>query len=159
MQLLKRKAKVSFAGLLYLGMAITCGCTNDKDIKAQIKGLAKTDVNFAGVEYAVEGKTVTLTGKCPSKKAKEEVEQTIKAIKVVKGINNQIEVAPVTLDMGFEMKLAVDSVLAGYPTVTADVSESNVTLKGKVKKKELVPLLTGIKKLNLPNVDNQLSVD
>jgi osmotically-inducible protein OsmY len=158
MQLFGTKKNDVLSGLLSIAMLIG-GCTNDKDIKAQITGLAKNDVNFAGVEYTVDGKVVTLMGNCPSPKAKAAVESTLKSIKVLKGINNQIQISPVTLDTGFAVKLAVDSVLAAYPTVSAAVTNSNVTLKGKVKKAELVPLLTGIKKLNLPNVNNQLVAD
>ena len=158
MRLLGIKAKATLSILLAAAIIII-GCTSDKDIKAQITGMAKTDENFAGVEYTVARKVVTLTGNCPSQKAKAAVETTLKSIKVLKGINNQIQISPVTLDTGFAVKLAIDSVLAAYPTVSADVTNSTITLKGKVKKAEVVPLLTGIKKLNLPNVDNQLITD
>jgi osmotically-inducible protein OsmY len=158
MRLLGTKTKAALSSL-FLAVTILTGCTTDKDIKAQITGMAKTDVNFAGVEYTVAEKVVTLTGNCPSPKAKAAVETTLKSIKLLKGINNQIQISPVTLDTSFAVKLAVDSVLADYPTVSADVTNSNITLKGKVKKAERVPLLTGIKKLNLPNVENQLVAD
>jgi len=125
---------------------IATGCSNDKDIKAQITDMAKSDVNFAGVGFTVDGKVVTLTGNCPSKKEKDAVEKTIKGIKVVNGINNQIVIAPVILDTSFATKLAVDSVLAAYPTVTANVIQSKVILTGKVEKSAIIPLLNSIKK-------------
>jgi hyperosmotically inducible protein len=144
-----------------LGMylLVATGCTTDKDIKAQITGLAKTDVNFADVNYTVENKVVTLTGYCPSKKSKDEVEATMKSIRVVKGINNQIQIAPVVLDNAFPLKQAVDSVLAQYPTVQANVTTTQVTLMGKVKKPEADKLLPAITKLNIGQVINQLTVN
>jgi hyperosmotically inducible protein len=156
MQLLKAKVQSPLLVIIAFIAILAGSCTTDKDIKAQLTGMAKSDVNFAGVAYSVEGKTVTLTGKCPSQKAKDAVEQAVKNIKVVNGIKNQIQISPVILDLGFAMKLAVDSVLATYPTVIADVAPNNVVLKGNIKKAELVPLLTSVKKLNLPNVENQL---
>lgn len=146
----------SFACALLMTIS---GCTNDKDLKAQITGLAKSDVNFAGVEYMVDAKTVTLTGRCPSQKAKDAVEQTIQAINIVNGINNQIQIAPVTLDASFDKKLEVDSILAAYPGITAEAAQNSVILKGSVKKPELAQLLTGIEKLNLQKVQNRLSVN
>jgi outer membrane protein assembly factor BamA len=158
------KALIASASRVSAILAITClmvftGCTTtDKDIKAEITQLAKTDVNFADVKYTVEDKRVTLTGSCPSKKSKETVEKMVKGIRVVKDMVSRLQIAPVTLTNAFPVKQAVDSILAGYPTVIADVSETEVTLSGKITKPEVVPLLTAIRKLNPPNINNKLQV-
>ncbi|WP_133300146.1 BON domain-containing protein [Mucilaginibacter terrenus] len=145
--------------LVLTGLMVSAGCTTtDKDIKAEITQLAKTDVNFADVKYTVEDKRVTLTGSCPSKKSKDEVEKIIKGIRVVKDVVSRLQIAPVTLTNAFPIKQGVDSILAGYPTVIADVSETEVTLSGKITKPEVVPLLTAIRKLNPPTINNKLQV-
>jgi osmotically-inducible protein OsmY len=47
----------------------------DANIKADIATKVRTDLNFAGVSYTVSDGIVSLTGKCPTQKAKEAVEK------------------------------------------------------------------------------------
>lgn len=59
-------------------VAIQFACNQkkrDKEIKADIVTKTKTDINFAGISYTVEGGVVTLTGSCPTAKSRSEAEK------------------------------------------------------------------------------------
>jgi osmotically-inducible protein OsmY len=157
---MKKKISVIKLTLVWMLAAFTTSsCTTDKDIKAQIAGMAKTDLNLATVNYTVQDKVVTLTGTCPSQKAKDDAEKSIKGIRMIKEVKNQIQIMPVILDNTYPVKQAVDSVLAQYPTVTAQVSANEITLSGKATQKEVGPLQAAITKLNGPKLVNRLKVE
>jgi osmotically-inducible protein OsmY len=149
-------------GAIAVMLSTTLGCnqqSKDKEIKADIAVKTKSDLNFVGVNYTVEQGTVTLTGKCPSDKSKAEAEQTIKGINIIKGINNQIIIAPVTITADLPLKQAVDSVLKDYPTIQADVLQNVVTLTGKAKKQDASQLLPALNSLHPASISNQLLVE
>jgi hypothetical protein len=154
--------RIKYAVLLYVGMAaglLACSQAKlDKEIKADLVTKAKTDVNFAGVSYTVDEGVVTLTGACSSAKAKSEAEKTVKSINIVKSVNNQIVIAPVIMNADFPLKQSVDSILATYPSVQANVAQQMVTLTGKTTTQEVDKLLPAIQKLNPSKIDNQLQV-
>lgn len=147
--------------LSVLGLMIAIslsGCTTDRDIKADIATKAKSDVNFANVVYRVDQGKVTLSGNCVSTASKQYVENKIKGIKVVKSISNYILVAPVALKNDPILKQSVDSVLATYPYVQAQITGYDITLIGQADKKQMERLLPAIKKLNPSKLDNQIVV-
>lgn len=138
------------------------GCSQqelDKEIKADIAAKAKSEISLAAVNYTVENSVVTLTGKCSSEKSKSEAEQTIKGINIIKGIVNQIEVAPVVLTTSFPLKQAVDSVLKTYPTVKADVKGDTIVLEGKAQSKDAGKILAGLRPLHPRKIENRLKAD
>lgn len=131
----------------------------DKNIKADLTSKAKGQLNFAAVSFTVEDGIITLTGKCSSKKSKGEVEQTVKSINIVKGIINQIEIAPVTINADFVLKQAADSVLTSYPLAKAEVNGNTILLEGKAEKKDVEKLLAGLNKLHPDKIENQLKIE
>lgn len=149
-------------GFSVVVLSSTSGCSEkrkDQSIKADIVTKAKTDVNFAGVEYTVDKGVVTLTGTCATEKSKAAVEKTIKSINIINGMVDRIQIAPVVLNADFPLKQSVDSVLANYPRVETNVSQQIVTLNGKITHNALSKLLSTIKKLHPAKVENQLVVD
>jgi hypothetical protein len=148
-------------GLLLFVLSVVTACSQqsqDKEIKADIVTKVKTDINFAGVSYTVDRGMVTLTGFCSTDKSKKEAEKTIKAINIIKGINNQIQIAPVVITADMPLKQSVDSVLAAYPTIQADVLANVITLKGKAQRQETDKLMSAINMLNPAKVENQLII-
>lgn len=127
-----------------------CNLNQDKQIKAHINSLANDNLNFAGVKYTVQNGTVTLFGNCPSDKTKRKVLQAVKGINVLKGIQDHITIGPVVLGAEQQIKASVDSVLANYPTVTAEVNENDIELLGTVKQQESEKLLLAISAFGLP---------
>ena len=154
-------AKCCFIQGIFIFMLILSACSKqsqDKEIKADIVTKVKTDVNFAGVSYTVDGGMVTLTGFCATDKSKKEAEKTIKGINIIKGINNQIQIAPVVITADMPLKQSVDSVLAAYPTIQASVLAKVVTLQGKAQKQETDKLIPAINTLHPAKIENQLMV-
>jgi hypothetical protein len=138
---------------------VSCGqAKQDREIKADIATKVKTDVNFAGVNYTVNKGVVTLTGFCATEKSRQIAEKTIKGINIIKGINNLIKIAPVVITADQPLKQSVDSILAAYPTIQADVLEQVVTLKGDSKKQEAEKLIPALNKLNPIKIQNQMTV-
>lgn len=147
---------------LWLLIVVCTSCSqknSDKNIKADLSAKAKTDLSFAAVDFTVDDGVVTLTGKCASEKAKGEAEQTVKNINIVKGIINQIEVAPVTVKADFVLKQAVDSILASYPLAKAAVNGNTIVLEGKAEKKDMDKLLSGLNNLHPDKIENQLKAE
>jgi hypothetical protein len=119
---------ISYA--LIFTVALSSCQTPDKDIRADIAGKAKEDLNFAGLQYTVHNGLVNISGRCPSAHALAKVKQTISNIHVIKEVNYNVTIEPVILDESIPIKNKVDSILADYPKVVAEVSYSYITLKG-----------------------------
>lgn len=69
----------------------------DKDIEKMIASQAKQTLSFAGVTFTVSNGTVTLQGACPTEEQRTEVEKKVRQTAGVKGVVNEITIAPVTL--------------------------------------------------------------
>lgn len=132
---------------------------HDKQIKADITSKAKSDINFAGVSFTIKDGSVTLTGSCPTVKARAGIDQSLSTIHILKSVDNRIKIAPVTMGASFAIKQAVDSVLATYPLVNAEVTDSAVVLIGSVKKQESAKLLADIKKVASGTLVNHMAVN
>ncbi len=147
---------------LFMLIAICTSCSQanqDKHIKADLTAKAKNDLNFAGVNYTVNNGMVILTGNCSSAKSKAEVEQTVKGINIIKGIDNRIVIASVVINADFPLKQAVDSVLKTYPQVQATVNKNIILLEGKAEKKDIGKLLLGLNKLHPDKIENRLKAE
>jgi hypothetical protein len=143
----------------FLLMIIAVGCTtSDSEIKGDVATKAQTDINFAGVKYTVQNSIVLLTGNCPSVESRDAVVKKVKNIKVIKGLINQITIGPVILNYNPVLKQSVDSVLKTYPTVQADVTQTDVVLKGTAKKGDIGKLMPVISKLDPGRVQNKIKV-
>jgi hypothetical protein len=151
-----RLSYISQSILFFLIIAAT-GCkTSDNEIKGDVATKAKADINFAGVKYTVKNGVVLLTGNCPSIESKKTVVKQIKNIKVVKGVVDRINIAPVVLDNNLVLKSSVDSVLQTYPSVQADVTQTGVILNGTAPKKDVDKLMSAITKLDPGRVQNNI---
>ncbi len=132
-------------------MAMAMGCnqgSQDRDIRGAIAAKTKTDIHFAGVQYTVKDGVVTLVGTCPTLKAKEQVLKTLRGIRVIKDVKDELRIAPLVLDSTLVFRQAVDSVLARYPYVLAKVSDSAIALQGEVMSGELAGLAKALKQVN-----------
>jgi osmotically-inducible protein OsmY len=126
------------------------GChTSDEEIRADIATKARKDLSFAGLYYTVQNGKVSFKGSCPSQKAFNQVKQAIRNIHVIKSVNYKVRIAPVTLDSLTQIKLQVDSLLAKYPRVVAEVKPNEVTLKGSVAASKRPKLISDIR-LQIP---------
>lgn len=155
---METKFKQRLLPVIAAGILLATSCTNDQEIKADIAQKAKNDLNFAGVNYTVQNKIVTLTGNCPSVKARQKVWQTVKDINVISGIVNRVQIAPVILNEDLTLKEAADSVLADYPGVTATVKNGRIALAGMVDQEAGKQLKMAIGRLPAAAVETGLII-
>jgi len=149
--------KRTLIALIMLAMA---GCqTSDEEIRADIASKAQQDLNFSGLSYTVKNGVVDFYGNCPSVKALAKIQQTIKNIHVIKEANYRVGIAPVTLDDVTPLKLQVDSILGGYPLVSAKLDSTGAVLKGEVKAAAKPMLFSALRKLPLKSIRDSLKVE
>lgn len=127
------------------------GCkASDHEIRADIAGKAKQDLNFSGLSYSVQNGVVNVTGRCPSDKAFADVQQTLKGIHVIKAIHYKVSILPVVLNEWTPTRLKVDSLLAKYPGVAIQTDPDGLTLKGSLSLKAKSQLISELNKQHLP---------
>jgi len=124
---------------------ISCnGYERDRQIKADLTMKAKEDVNFAGVNFTVRNRNVKIWGYCPTYKSRTAIIQKLGTIHVIKNIDNQLVIRPLTIGQDFDLKQLADSLLATHPESWAVITDQNIILKGNIKEKRLPKLLQAI---------------
>lgn len=142
-----------FCLVWFVPAVISCGQqVTDRHIKADITSKAKEDVNFVGVRFIVEDGKVTLWGNCPTPDSRAAVRRKLRTIHVIKSIDDHLLIRPVLIGSSFAKKLQVDSILANYPVVTAELSGDIVMLAGELKQKELEKLLASFEEANITGI-------
>lgn len=116
----------------------------DRQIKADLTMKAKEDVNFAGVNFTVRNRNVKIWGYCPTYKSRMAIIQKLGTIHVIKNIDNQVVIRPLTIGQDFDLKQLADSLLAIHPESWAVITDRNIILKGNIKEKQLPKLLQAI---------------
>ncbi|QPH40178.1 BON domain-containing protein [Pedobacter endophyticus] len=135
---------------LYLAIAllsITAACSpykRDQQIKADLVLKAKEDASFAGVQFTVYNRNVTLWGICPTEKSRMMVKQKLSTIHLIKKIDDKMMIGPVELNTNYILKQQLDSVLAEYPRATGKIDTNSIELNGVVKQQYLAKLLESV---------------
>lgn len=143
---------------LLLCFTVVLGCTSkDVGIKESIAANAKEQLMFAGINYSVNNGVVTLTGNAPGEELKEKIVKRVQSIGGVKKLIDHISIGPVLLDSDFIVKRKVDSVLADYPQVEAQVKNGVVKLSGTIQKQNEEKLLKDIHHLPVAGIENGLA--
>ncbi|MGI4804471.1 MAG: BON domain-containing protein [Janthinobacterium lividum] len=156
----KLNINLQFIFFVFMLISISCGQQNqDKNIKADLSAKAKNELNFANVNFTVADGVVTLIGNCGSEKSKNAVEQTVKSINIIKGIDDKIVIAPVTINADLPLKQNVDSVLANYPAVEANITAGTIILQGKTKQQDADKILAALNNLHSGKIKNELTVN
>jgi len=131
-------------------LSITTSCSpykRDQQIKADLVLKAKDDASFAGVQFTVYNRNVTLWGVCPTEKSRMMVKQKLSTIHVIKKIDDKMMLGPVELNANYVLKQALDSVLAEYPRATGKIDTSGIVLNGTVKQQYLAKLLKSVSRI------------
>lgn len=130
----------------------------DEIVKADLVTKAKKEKAFSGVRFTVVNGVVTLSGICPTEKAKSKVETTVKGVYAVEKVVNNITVGPVVIGTDEQLRESVDSVLKKYPAVDAIVADSAVVLAGSVPTAKAQALVSAIEQLKPKRVENNLII-
>lgn len=151
-----------FPSITILGFAIlvftSCASRQKKDetVKADLVSKAKKEKAFSGVRFTVVNGTVTLNGVCPTEKAKNKVETTVKGVYAVEDVVNNIAIGPVVIGTDEQLRESVDSVLQKYPAVDAVVADSGVLLQGALQTAKAQTLISAIEQLKPKRLENNL---
>lgn len=149
--------------LSVLVLALSCKSgPSDTELQSEISGKLGS---YPGVTASVKDKTVTLTGTCPDEPCKTSSEATVREIKGVKGIVNNIVIntpPPATaapeITATDSLTTAVNSLLTAYKTVNATVENGVVTLTGEIKRSQLTALMQSVNELKPKRVVNKLVI-
>lgn len=76
----------------------------DKGIKTQLAMKSKTELNYAGLQFTVAEGVLTVGGKSPTEKAKNEVLKEVKGIAGVQQVVDQTQIAPVLIGTDYALK-------------------------------------------------------
>ena len=152
-------APVLFAGVVAMGVTSCKSTPKDEDVKAKVE----TAIANPAVSVAVKEGTVTLTGAVIDDAAKTAAEATAKAVENVKGVTNEITVAPpppapIVVSADAALIEAVNAAIKAFAGVKAEVKDGIVTLTGEVKKADLKILMPTIQALHPKKVENKLTV-
>jgi hyperosmotically inducible protein len=129
----------------------------DVEIKQDLTAKAKKGKEFIGVRFVVNDGIVSLSGECPTENTREKVVTTVKSVYAVKGVLDNIAIAPVTIGTDEQLKESVDSALKTYPAVEAIVKDSIVKLQGNADSKDQQKLLSAIQSLQPKRLESEVA--
>lgn len=152
--------------VLTLVLAITVGMTSCKKVKdADLQSAAQTvlasNPDASGVVVTVKDQVATLTGIVKDDATKVAVETTVKEVKDIKSVVNNLEVVPPAPDfpaIDAALQTAMADAVKDHKTVTFEVKEGVVILNGNIKKKDLPVLMQKVSALNPVKVENNITV-
>jgi hypothetical protein len=133
----------------------SCG-NKDAQLKADISSKAKTEINFAGVDYTVRQGVAELTGVCPTEDARKKVEEKVKKIAGIKEVRNNIVVGSLLLNADLLLKQTVNDKIKSYPDVQALVQDSVIEVSGVVKQGDKDKILKDLSSLHPRAVEDRL---
>ena len=156
----------SFIAMLFVVSTIMfASCKSDQsdaEIKADIDKKVANNVEMSKITESVADGVVTLTGECKDDECRKECADEIKEVKGVKSVVNNIQIATaapaVQVSGDDQLRTGVSNVLKSYSSVTGEVNDGVITLRGEIKRDDLQTLLIALNELKPRKVDNQLSI-
>lgn len=144
---------------------ISCGPNDEKLAENVRSGLTVLDRN---IQASVKDKVVTLSGEVTDEATKNSAETSVKGIKGVKSVVNNIMVKPmeqaappVAVNADDQIRQSVTSSFAGKNIQGVNVSVANgeVTLTGNVKRADLTKVMQAANESKPKKVINQLTIN
>lgn len=163
--------KQKFANyLLFLGTALLFsmtipGCKSkvkDSDVRTSAETSLRSNPDLSGVNVEIKDGVATLSGQVKDNASREAAESTVKGVKGVKSVNNNISVmpapAPVEITADDPLKSGVTDAIKDHPGVTADVNDGVITLTGQINKTDLSRLMQKLNALKPKRIENKLTI-
>jgi hyperosmotically inducible protein len=160
----KRVWNPMFAALLALSLALSSCGNKDKAIEKAYADLARTEGRLTNINATVKDGVVTLNGRCEDEGCRSYAEQSVREIKGVKSVVNNITVenntvqAPVTVAPNAELEAGLRDATKDFPGVQARVENGVVILTGTVQRSRLTTLIQSVQALRPVRVENQLTI-
>lgn len=153
------KKIVSMLAIVALvALSLNSCAPKDADIKKAVETAIAASPDAAGVLASVEKGVLTLNGEVKDETAKAAIETTLKAVKGVKSVVNNLTVtppAPVVSAQDETLIKGLTDALKDNQNVKFDVKEGVVTLTGDVKKSDLMKLMQKVQALKPLKVDSK----
>lgn len=131
------------------------GCKSkpkDADVKSSVETALRANPETNGLMVDVKDGVVTLSGDAKNEEAKTKASELATAVKGVKSVQNNVNVAPppppVEITADDPLTSAVKDATKDYPTVTATVKDGVISVSGELKSdswKKLKMALDGLK--------------
>lgn len=137
---------------------------SDSQIQTTAKEALKAKPELAGITVIVDKGVATLSGEIADESVKNTAETTVKTVKGVKSVDDNItvkapEVAPsTTVVMDSKLMESIKDAVKDFPGVSASVSDGVITLTGTIKKSKLPILMQALNALSPKSITNQLTV-
>jgi hyperosmotically inducible periplasmic protein len=146
--------------LLLLGAACKSG-PSDEELATSVNSSLSSSTGR--INASVNKGVATLTGECPDEACKTNAESSVKAVKGVNEVVNNITVAPpappaVTITPDDSLKTAVQSAISEYKGVQASVSDGVVTLTGETSRKNLQDIMQAVTAMKPKKIENKLQL-
>lgn len=156
---MQMKQKLSRLLLLFATVALISstfpGCKSkpkDADVKSSVETALRANPETNGLMVDVKDGVVTLSGDAKNEEAKTKASELATAVKGVKSVQNNVNVAPppppVEITADDPLTSAVKDATKDYPTVTATVKDGVISVSGELKSdswKKLKMALDGLK--------------
>lgn len=153
--------------ILTLVLAITAGMTsckkvNDADLQSAAQTALASNPDASGVIVTVKDQVATLTGMVKDDMTKANVETTVKGVKDIKSVINNLEIVPPAPDftaIDAALQTAMMDAVKDHKTVTFEVKDGVIILNGEIRKRDLPTLMQKVNALNPPQgVQNNITV-
>ncbi len=159
---MKTKLLSMLALVFLLGVVLTA-CNNVKDSDLEIKAMEvlATNPDAADIDVTVVDKVATLSGSVEEEATKNSLETSVKGVKGIEGVVNNIMIIPPAPDftqIDATLREALIDALKDHETVMAEVKDGVITLTGEVKEKDLQIIMEKINALNPEKVENNLTI-
>lgn len=129
----------------------SCKKVSDADLKAAVETVLATSDANAAVVVDVKDKIATLSGVVETDSAKTLLETAATAVKGIKSVVNLVEVTPPAPDftaIDAAIQTGLTDALKDFKKANATVKDGVITLKGEIKKADLVTLMQTLSSLN-----------
>ena len=157
------KKIMSMLSLVLLLGVFFVACNNVKDSDLQIKAMEvlATNPDAADINVTVVDKVATLSGSVEEEITKNSLETSIKGVKGIENVINNIMIIPPAPDftqIDATLREALTDALKDHETVMAEVKDGVITLTGEVKEKDLQIIMEKMAALNPVKVENNLTI-
>lgn len=140
---------------------MSCNNVTDEQIQNEAQERLNANPELSGVLVTVANKEATLYGTVEDESEKSLAESTVAGIENVNSVINQIEVIPPAPDFtGIDnaINAGLAKVVEAYKTVSAEVHNGIVTVKGEIRKRDHAALLDSIRALSPVEVIDSVTV-
>ncbi len=159
---MKTKLLTMVTLVFLLGVGLTaCNNVKDSDLEAKAMEVLANTPDATNIDVTVADKVATLSGSAEEENTKNSVETSVKGIKGIESVVNNIMIVPPQpnyTQVDASLRVALTDALKDHETVTAEVQDGVITLTGEVKEQDLQIIMEKISALDPVRIENNLTI-